>query len=80
MPVTSVINLPQLNEVERARADVAAQRLTGMLMDIEVAMARAAQAIVNLEKRPQFIGVQSRLAMQKQHVAEYRAALHRAST
>ncbi|OEH74170.1 hypothetical protein cyc_04380 [Cyclospora cayetanensis] len=76
-PPVSVPLWSQLNEQERARADTAAQRLTDMLLQIELAMSAATRANPNLKSERHFIGVHSRLAILKQQVAEYRAALHK---
>ncbi|CDJ39363.1 hypothetical protein, conserved [Eimeria tenella] len=76
----SPISVPlwsQLNEQERARADVAAQQLTDMLLQIELAMASATRVMESLKSDRHFVGVHSRLAVIKQQVAEYRAALHK---
>lgn len=67
----------QLNEEERARADVAAQQLTDMLLQIELAMTHASRCMGGLKDNRHFVGVHSRLAIIKQQVAEYRAALHK---
>lgn len=67
----------QLNEEERARADVAAQQLTDLLLQIESAMAHASRSMGSLKDNRHFVGVRSRLAIIKQQVAEYRAALHK---
>ncbi|CDI74899.1 hypothetical protein, conserved [Eimeria praecox] len=67
----------QLNEEECARADVAAQKLTDMLLQIELAMTHASRSVGSLKDNRHFLGVHSRLAIIKQQVSEYRAALHR---
>ncbi|CDJ35573.1 uncharacterized protein EMH_0027000 [Eimeria mitis] len=69
--------LSQLNEEERARADVAAQQLTDSLLQIELAMGCASRSLGGLKDNRHFVGVNSRLAIIKQQVAEYRAALHK---
>ncbi|KAL8447768.1 hypothetical protein Emag_004176 [Eimeria magna] len=75
-PAVGVLLRSQLTERERAQADAAAQQLTEVLLQIEYAMASAAQMISSLEKDRHFVGVRSRLAILKQQVMEYRAALH----
>ncbi|KAL8446776.1 hypothetical protein Emed_004778 [Eimeria media] len=75
-PAVGVLLRSQLTERERAQADAAAQQLTEVLLEIEFAMTSATQMINSLERDRHFIGVRSRLAILKQQVMEYRAALH----
>ncbi|KAL8274070.1 hypothetical protein Esti_001912 [Eimeria stiedai] len=75
-PAVGILLRSQLTERERAQADAAAQQLTEALLQIEYAMASAAQMISSLKKDVHFVGVRSRLAILKQQVVEYRAALH----
>lgn len=66
----------KLNEQERARADAAAQQLMETLLQIEYAMASTTRVLGSLEKDRHFVGLHSRLAILKQQVTDYRAALH----